>query len=194
MQRIRASINYPLSGSPGLMTLYTLDEVAENSATADICNARLEDAVTAGLALFTTTTTIVGDSFVDTIDPVTGIITSSDGVTPWTKVGLNGTDPLPPATTVVLKFSTDAIVNGRRVRGHTNVGPLSLAVMGTGGFLVGADLTVAQDMATSWWDAGLTGTHTVIWHRPVSGAGGSCHPITGSSVKSQFGVLRSRRD
>lgn len=194
MQRIRASINYPLSGAPGLMTLYTHDPIAENSATADICNARLNDAVTAGAALFNTNVTIVGDSFVDTIDPATGVITSSDGVTSWTVTGLNGTDPLPPATAVVLSFSTDDIVNGRRVRGRAFVSPLSAAVLGTGGTLIGADLTVAQDMATSWWDAGLTGTVTVVWHRPVGGSGGSIHPITGSLVKNKFGVLRSRRD
>lgn len=194
MQRIRGTINYPMSGAPGVITLYTRTTAPENSASAELCSSRLHDAMTAGFALFPTSLTIVGDGFVDTIDPATGAITGSDDVAPWTVTGGNGTAFLPPASAICLTWLTSDFIAGRRVRGRTFLGPLSAAINNGNGHLIGADLTVAQDVAAAWVDQGGTDVATVVWHRPVGGAGGSDHVISATSVRDKFAVLRSRRD
>lgn len=194
MQRIRAAINYPLPGSPGVITLYTRSTGLENGATAQLTCDRLRDAVTAGADLWAGDTHIISDAFVDDIDPATGHITGSNGVTGWSFTGTGATAYCPPATAVCIAWKTAAVIGGRRVQGRTFVGPLSTTHLQTDGTPDAGGLTKANDMASAWTDNGLTATFTVVWHRPVSGAGGTAEDITGHVVKDKFAVLRSRRD
>jgi hypothetical protein len=194
VQRIRASITYLYGGSPGVITLYTKTEGPENDASAVLCGDRLKNALIAGQDLFQTNTSFTSDPFVDTLDPVTGEITGSDSYTPWTVVGTQSMGALPPANAVVVSWKTAGIVNGRRVRGRTFLSPLDNSTADSAGTPSSSALTHANALATAWQDAGLTSTSTCVWHRPVSGAGGSDWTIIGATVKDKFGVLRSRRD
>lgn len=194
MQRIRASITYPLSGSAGLMTLYTRHSLTEDATTAQLCCDRLRDAVTAGTSLFCTNTVFTSDAFVDTIEPSTGVITDSNAVTPWSHAGDQGTAYMPPANQLAVTWFTADIVAGRRVRGRTFVGPLAAVDTDGDGSPSVTRLGHLQSLMNAWLDAGVTGVDTVVWHRPVAGAGGSDHVITAAGKSDKYAILRSRRD
>lgn len=194
MQRIRASITFTYGGPPGVITLYTTTASGEDSASAALTGDRLRDALTAGHDLFMTNCSFKADSFVDTINPATGELTASDSYGGWTVAGTQSMGALPPQTMICATWITAAFVGGRRVRGRTFLGPLDNSTLQTDGTLASTALTHANALGTSWYDAGLTDTLAVVWHRPVGGAGGSAHEIIGHSVKDKFAVLRSRRD
>jgi len=194
VQRIRATIAYPLSGSPGVVTLYTRSTGLEDGPTAVLTGDRLKDALSVNLSCWPTSLTFTSDSFVDTMDPATGAITATTPYTPWTLTGLSGTDYLPPANQALLSWGTDAVISGRRVRGHTFLGPLPTAAAGSNGQLTGLYLGRFQAIANKWIDNGLTDTFAVVWHRPVGGAGGTAEDITSAVARSKLAVLRSRRD
>lgn len=194
MQRIRASIGYPLSGSAGLITLYTKTVGPEDAASAALCATRLKDALTAGKDLFCTNTVFTSDTFVDTLDPATGTITGSDSVTGWTVAGTQGTAYLPPATQLVATWLTAGIVNGRRVKGRTFLGPLAYVDSDSDGTPNAIRLGHLQALLDAWHNNGATSVYSCVWHRPVGGVGGSDHEITSASKKDKYAVLRSRRD
>lgn len=194
MQRIRATITYPSSGSAGVITLYTRAGVPETSITAALCGDRLKDALTAGADLFVNTTHFVGDTFVDTIDPATGEITGSDAYDGFDIAGAQSNGYMPQASMVVASWHTADIVAGRRVRGRTFLGPLDNSCLQNDGTLSSSTVTHTNALIAAWLDSGITGVDTVVWHRPVGGTGGSDHVITSGSVRDKFGVLRSRRD
>ena len=194
MQRIRASITYPLSGSAGVITLYTRHSLTEDGTTALLCSHRLRDALTAGKSMFSNTTVFVADAFVDTIEPATGTITDSNPTDAWTVTGDQGPGYLPPASQMAVTWLTADVVGGRRVRGRTFFGPLAVQDVDTDGTPNNTKLGHLDAAAAAWIDAGLTAVDTVVWHRPVGGAGGSDHVITAFSRKDKFAVLRSRRD
>lgn len=194
MQRIRASIVYPLSGSAGVITLYTKSPVPEDSTSAVLCSHRLRDALTAGQDLFCTNTTFQADSFVDTLDPVTGTITSSDSVATWAVVGTQGTAYMPPANQLCATWHTGDIVAGRRVAGRTFLGPLAAVDTDTDGTPTGTRLGHLDGLIAAWLDNGTTDVFTCVWHRPVGGTGGSDHQIVSGSRRDKYAVLRSRRD
>lgn len=194
MQRARATITYPLSGSAGVMTLYTKTTGPENSASAALCMGRLHDSIALILGACKTTTSFVSDSFVDTIDPATGTITGSDAVTSWTQTGTDTAGYAPPATAVVVGWKTDDIVAGRRVRGRTFISPITSGQIDSDGTPVAGMLAYANAFGAKWIDNGATAVYTCVWHRPKGTSPGSDHQITSYSVKDKFAVLRSRRD
>jgi hypothetical protein len=91
-------------------------------------------------------------------------------------------------------WNTGAIVNGRRVRGRTFLGPLDNSCLQNDGTLSSSSITHANALGAAWTDAGLTTTLSCVWHRPVGGTGGSNHEIISATVRDKFAVLRSRRD
>jgi len=162
--------------------------------TAALTGNRLKDALSTNLSCFTTSTTFTSDAFVDTINPATGAITGTDSFTPWTLTGLSGTDFAPPSSQALLAWGTAAVIGGRRVRGHTFLGPLPTAAVSSTGTLSGLYLGRFQAIADKWVDNGLTDTFAVVWHRPVGGSGGTAEDITTHVARSKLAVLRSRRD
>ena len=196
MFRARAVIAYTgSSGAPGLMTWYGRQDTVENQAGADLAAQRLNDAIALAHNLIPHTCTFTGVATVDQLDHTTGALTGQFAVAPWSVTGDVSQDGyLPPANQIVLSFSTGDFVNGRRVRGHSFLGPIWSPNADIDGTLTATALTRAQAVAAKWNDSGATAVHAVVWHRPVGGSGGSIHDITGTSVKDKFGVLRSRRD
>lgn len=194
MQRARAAINYG-PGSPGVITIYTRTTAPENSASAQLTVDRLKDAFTAGSNLFPNSLTMSSESFVDSIDPATGLITASYPVTPWSLSGnVSGGQYLPTATQLCITWKTDDVVAGRRVRGRTFLGPLATSLNQGDGTPTSAAITTALALGAAWIDAGTTDVEAVVWKRPKGSTPGSDHVITSYSVRDVFSVLRSRRD
>lgn len=132
---------------------------------------------------------------VDALDPATGQLDDSFGVTAQTVVTGSATgDYLPPSNQLLVQQHTGAVVAGRRVNGRINVPGLTETNSGGGG----APSTTATAAAAT---AGallntliLTACSNVVWHRPKNGSGGSAVLVTSYTGSPKFAVLRSRRD
>lgn len=193
MQRIRATIQ-GFSGAPGVITLYTLTSLPEDATSAQLCADRLGDALTAGNGLYAQGVSFVSDTFVDTIDPATGTITASDSITPWTVTSSSTASTAPPMVQGCITWKTNDVVAGRRVAGRTFIGPVALDMLQNDGTPSSTAMTKLEAIGAAWQDNGTTDVYAAVWHRPVSGAGGSDHEITAHSIRDKWAVLRSRRD
>jgi hypothetical protein len=168
---------------------------AEDGTTAQATCDRLQAAVDAASGIFPDGVSITADSFVDGINPATGALTGSWAVTPWTITGSAGTGNIaPPAVAVCVTWLTDIVVSGRRVRGRTFLSPVCLPLIQSDGTPIATTATMVADFATAWLDDSDDAGASVVWHRPVSGSGGSTAAITAYRYTDKFAVLRSRRD
>lgn len=185
MFRSRTIWSSPVGG-PYLSTFYSLETVTPQA---------LVDAIGAfwGVidGVIDSSVSWAVEASVDTILPTTGSLTASTGVTPPSGFGALPGDMGPAAAQGLVRWTTDAVVNGRRVRGRTFVPGISDGVP-TEGRLPSA--TIATWLAaanTLRADADL-----VVWHRPgpLGVPPGSAHEVTGAGVWNEFAVLTSRRD
>jgi hypothetical protein len=133
---------------------------------------------------------VTPDGFVDILSAASGSLVSSVGITAPSVIngGSGGSYAAPGG--VCVNWSTGGVVGGKRVRGRTFIVPLNSTKYDTQG-------TLDDSYRTSLMAAAFTyrnGTHQpVVWHRPVGGAGGSVHVITGSGVRDRVSLLTSRR-
>ena len=99
-------------------------------------------------------------------------------------------EPVSNSTQALIRWVTDDVVNGRRIRGRTFIPGLTNKAI-TAGEVSASALNAMETAAAAYADA----SGLVIWHRPDdSGSGGSVHSVTASSVWNEFAVLRGRRD
>lgn len=128
----------------------------------------------------------------DIHDSTTGALVGSwTQGTPTTVAATGSPTSFAGGTGVVVRWTTDGIVNGRRVRGRTFLVPVVSAIYDSGSIL-GTQLAVFQSAAAAL--VASSGANLRIWHRPSGGSGGSAHPITGALAPDVAAVLRSRRD
>lgn len=127
----------------------------------------------------------------DLVDDATGELAGSwsDGST--STVQTTGAGGFAAGVGARVKWSTQGVVNGRRVRGSTFLVPLSAAQYQSDGTLLDATKGVLQTAANTMNNAFSSGL--LIWHRPVNGAGGSSHAVTSGEVPDKVSWLRSRR-
>jgi hypothetical protein len=98
----------------------------------------------------------------------------------------------PAGSGAVVRWDTGAIVNRRRVRGHTFLVPLGPSNYDTSGRLsVGAAAAIEAAALTLAADLG---TACGVWSRPAPGRAGSFHTMPVASVPRTVAELRSRRD
>jgi len=127
----------------------------------------------------------------DLVDVATGGLSGS-----WSE----GTTSVIAATSAVdyaagvgarIKWLTNGISGGRRVRGSTFLVPLVVDKYGSDGTLDDGFRSTMQTAANTALSA-ITGD-MVVWHRPVGGSGGSAHVITSGVIPDTVSWLRSRR-
>lgn len=131
------------------------------------------------------------DSEVEEINEATGTIVDIHGTTPASGGGALTDDILPPSSQALVAWTTSTFIGGRRLRGRSFIPGVTeansvdgiLASVAFIAFSNAADALVADTSST-----------LVVWHRPVSGAGGQFGAVTSASQRQQFAVLRSRRD
>lgn len=123
-------------------------------------------------------------------DSNTGALTGA-----WTEasaktgVGTVGGEPVPDAIQILFRWGTGAIANGRFVAGRTFI-PGCARVNDLDGNL---DNAIAASIQTTGQAFATSGATPVVWHRPVSGSGGSEHQMNSCNVWREFAVLRRRR-
>lgn len=138
---------------------------------------------------------------VPAINEADGKITDQITVTPVTGGGTNAGDPLPPYTQALIRLSTNAFVNGRRVRGRIFV-PGQVESNNVSGNPAGAFVTGVAAAAQALINN--LDTELVVWARPFEGDPLSVPPkparlgtyagAVTATMWTAWSVLRSRRD
>lgn len=124
------------------------------------------------------------------LDDQTGALTGA-----WTETssktgnGSGTTEQVADATQAIIQWHTGTIINGRFVRGRTFVPGLSIAALSNGN-LGASTVTTFQSAANALI---ASAADLAVWHRPVSGSGGSAPVVNSASVWNELGVLRRRR-
>jgi len=124
------------------------------------------------------------------LDSQTGALVGS-----WahaTNLSGNGTgsgSSVPDAAQALVQWKTPAIVNGRFLRGRTFIpGVLgSLVVAGN------LNATVIATFGTAASTLVASGADLHVWHRPISGSGGTSVAANSASIWPELAVLRRRR-
>lgn len=184
------------TGSPGLNTFHWCAP-----AHAGISQENINDfhdqlatsyAAIAQLFAFGVTWTILPD--VDILEAETGTLIGAgtyDGEETQTGTG-TGDDNLSRASQVGFQWVTADIVDGRRVRGRTFMGPCSGDVFEGDGSIIAAGQAAWPEDFSGIYDN--IGSRLVVWHRPKIAAAGSVADVTACTISSRPFVLRSRRD
>lgn len=124
------------------------------------------------------------------LDDATGTLTGA-----WTEsstkngVGTGGTEQVADASQALIQWRTATIVNGRFLRGRTFIPGLQSASLSSGNLLA-ASQTVIQNAANALI---ASATALEIWHRPITGSGGSSDAVSTATVWGELAVLRKRR-
>ena len=195
LYRVRTTLNYG-AGGPGLVTHYFRPSVAGGTSGDALVAATGVRAFWVALAgQLTPSFAALVQGSIDTVEDTTGALVGGFSVTPPAAVvGTGSTSSTPPFACIVVEYGTATIVRGKRLRGRSYVGPLSLAATtATGGPTTAAGTATASAVAAL---VAVTPCNFVIWSRPslVGGHAGSNGTVTGGQAWSSLGSLRSRRD
>lgn len=177
-------------GSPGVSTFYAVDPATLLGPLRTYYNAIRE--------LFPSVVRIQVEDNGDSIDDVTGVLTGSwsGGAQTVVSGGSNPGYSAPAGATQ--RWSTDAVVDGHRLKGRTFLVPLASAAYDVDGTLGGSTVTTLTDAGAALVAA--TTANFSIWHRPIAAGAphgpraGTSHFVTSASVNDMVAVLRSRRD
>jgi len=182
-------------GAPGVSTYFArwpAVPVLENvQAFADGLRAAYQ--TMSGLLLTGSTATISNE--VDVLDDATGQLQTKASVTPPAAVGGAGSGTaLSRATMIKVRFQTDAVVNGRVLRGGNYVGPIASAIIDDTGHIRSTAIATVVSAYQGLLD--IAGGRLVIWHRPTpdAPASGTSGFVQTVSAWNKPAVLRSRRD
>lgn len=127
----------------------------------------------------------------DQLDDATGTLVGAwaDG-TARTGTGSASGQPVQNQSQILLRWQTNAIVNGRRLRGRTYVPGASSLTADAG--QVASAAQAAFTTAANQFVTDCAGQF-LIWHRPVGGLGGSSSAALSGSCWEEFAVQRRRR-
>lgn len=126
-----------------------------------------------------------------TLDPATGALLAewSEG-TVVAGQGSGGAQPAADATQINCQWNTGIVIGGRFLKGRSYIPGVSTSALANGN-LNGAQRTAVNVAAQALCDANLGFS---VWSRPINGFGGSQHPATTATVRSELAVLRKRRN
>lgn len=188
MYRVRTELSAP-QGGPYLSTMFFNEATgtAQQAATAVITWWQAVDNLMANDYTWTVLPEVA------VIQETSGLLTSIESVTGNTGVGIDGSDVLPPANQILVRWLSASVVNGRLLRGRTFVPGLTEAANTerkvSAAWITALDTANAALLATANADL-------VVWHRPSTpgGSDGELASVSAASVWTDFAVLRSRRD
>jgi hypothetical protein len=202
MLRVRV-VGTGWSGAPALSTFYFLASAYDGAAASDAV-ARVHAHFLTSAAVFPPAAAFQVDSNVDVLDPLNGNVTATLGATGQLAVQGAATNAayLPPANCLLLQLETQTYLAGRRVRGRSYIGPVSvLQATATGGVAFGDGIAASSGIA---FFNGTPIANLAVWRRPrPAGSGvkgnlpqrdGSAAVVTSLGVSPKFAVLKSRRD
>lgn len=202
--RVRA-VSTGWTGGPGLNTFYFAPTgVAEITSEEDalLCRDRVRAAFADVNLIYPPATTISVQGSVDVIETTDGELTGNFSLPNAANVvgaGLAGYNAL--ATMLLLRWNTNDIMDGHRVKGRSFLGPVSNGVDADGTPQVGL-LNELTAFGTAMMDIGVgEGPKLCVWHRPRPAT--EEHPVAREGQRAtvisytavdKYAVLRSRRD
>lgn len=131
---------------------------------------------------------------VELLDYTSGQLFGLRSITPPASVLAPGTgSSTSRATMCKFRYRTDAVVNGRLLRGGNFLGPLNESAITDQGSINPVLLSAIPASHEGMLDI-LGIARLVVWHRPVDGAGGDVGYVQSASGNPTPAVLRSRRD
>jgi len=196
MYRIRVASS-GWTGGPGLNTFYfqnVTDPTTSDSTNAALCVAGVQAAFTAQAGIYPTQTSLQVAGTVDVLNAATGaLVDSFGGTSPSAISGTGSVGYAPIVAMIVGRLNTADVVNGHRVRGRAFFGPVQ-DLTDTDGTPNDTIVAAVADLVNYLQNTVDAAIELVVWHRPVSGAGGQACPVTSTSARDIYAVLRSRRD
>jgi hypothetical protein len=202
----RATINWTgFIGAPGYTNLYFgLDGTASwTQAQADAIKLLVDGfASNIATALPPTVTTQI-DQTLELIDDVNGDLAGFFTMTPGNPHPGTAAGAYSAASGACISWSTDGIVNARRVRGRTFLVPVGGATLASDGTLDPTKLAALQNAANVLAASDASTVQLVIWSRPVHkelspelriDRDGTSWPVKTGLVRDKVAMLRSRRD
>lgn len=172
-----------VAGSPYYITGYFDFTAGTAQQAADAWRNFLAPSSTVyrtGLAF--STITEVGE-----VDPTNGNLIGLTTVSVAAMSMIGGTDPLPAATSLLIRWRTGQYIDGREIRGRTNI-PGMMESGSTNGVPDAAVISAWQTRGTAL--AALSNAKHVVWSKKAGGAAYT----TSASPWTQWAILRSRRD
>lgn len=186
------------AGTPWLSAMYFAGSAQADADAAVAAVGAFWGAVDAGMS---STVSWATNPDVQHIDEADGELVATFSTTPQTGSGASAGDMLPSAAQALVRWRTAGIVNGRTVRGRTNVPGVTEAFSAAGRPISAYLTTLNAAAAALVADPAIF----VIWSRPHTQdfdesptspptRPGSNHTVTSGSAWSEFAVQRSRRD
>ena len=199
LYRVRFTLNGWV-GAPGLSTTYHLCAAPPTLSGAQAASDRVRGAWDVVKTIFPNSFTSTPQAAVDVIDDADGSLFSSFGITPLgTVTGTLVTTGGPTQVMAGLILNTNTVVDGRRLRGRLNIGPLASTMANQpsppGGVVTAVNafgvalVTVSPPAATA---------PVRVWHRPVRNSSGvitrlgSSSDVVSSQIAGKWFTLRSR--
>jgi len=201
LYRVRMTLQF-VGGSPGLSTTYHRCPAPPTLGAAQAASDRVRGSWDVVKSILAPSFVATPQAAVDVIDDADGSLNSSFGTTPLAAVvGTAATAQGPGFTMAGLTLATNAVADGRRLRGRLFIGPLPT------GFTASVNppaavLTAVQAMGVALVTVSPPAATAplMVWHRPLKNASGtitrlgSSSEVFSSSPAVKFFVLRSRRD
>lgn len=172
-----------VAGSPYYLTGHFVASVGTAQQAADAWRALLSG----GVATYIAPMVFSAITDVETVDPATGNTTSITAVTVAAVTFTNADQPLPAATSLLLRWRTGTFIAGREIRGRTNIPRLGE---------LDSTLGVPNSTLTTAWNARIVTllASAVAELCIYSRAQGAWYSVETGSVWAEWAVLRSRRD
>jgi len=185
LRRIR-TVFTGVAGTPWYCNMYftwvSSTEQAALDAVGDFWTAiisHINDAVTG---------TVEGD--IPVVDDATGNIINMESATPET-INFSGAGGItPPASQGLINTLTDTFIGGRRLRGKVYLPGIITGALGTNGAVAPANATIWNNAMAALVAASASPGPLRVY----SPTHATSAVVTAHNVKSQFAVLRSRRD
>lgn len=191
--RVRTTLT-GVSGLPGLHTAYFAEPTSGNPTSAAAVAARVRGAWDVFKTTMAVGISIQVQAGVDFLDPTTAGLLGSYPITPPAVVTSTGSGIAAPQVQGGVVLDTSIVVNGRRLRGHMFLGPLSTSSVS------GATPPAGLNSNLDAFGVALIGASPplsnplVVWHRPSAPGvpDGSDSPVLSAQHATKYFTLRSR--
>jgi hypothetical protein len=166
--------------------------IPSNADCADVCG-RVRAFWNSFAAQMASGVLIVPPQAVDTLNEATGELDGSKEPGSLASVSASGTSSMASASMVLLRLTTQTIINGRRLQGRSFLGPVGTNTNTAGN--VSSTCNAAVLTAAALLNTGATASKLVVWHRPTepTPTDGQVGDVTGFGTSPEYAVLRSRR-
>jgi hypothetical protein len=200
--RVRATLTYG-TGGPGLFTSYHSGSPGGGTlAEAQAASDRVRGSWDVVKTILSNQFTVAMQPNVDVLNDQDGSLIGSWATTPLGNVTGTAATGLGPSQVMAgLVLNTNTVVDGRRLRGRINVGPVGSGSTNAPVPPTGVNTAInAMGVALVTVSPPALTAPIVVWHRPkVDESGtvvrlGSSSPVLSAGVATKWFTLRSRRD